>query len=204
MGTPPSLQVFKERPDIALGALVWLAWWCCVTSWTRSSQRSSPIVFGWLWGFLVCCWFWLVWGFFLGKSSISLPILPSPKAAEIPPALSAEGGDRSPSGPGCRGRGSGAPKRRERLRAGARGGRSDGAVRVGTWGVSRRVISRRGAEGNRDVCAGQAPARLRGETPPWGSQGFLRGALTPGVGGVSSGSSLDTQGVWTGRGLGVC
>lgn len=76
-------------------------------------------------------------------------------------------------------------------------------MRVGTWGVSRRVISRRGAEGNRDVCAGQAPARLRGETPPWGSQGFLRGALTPGVGGVSSGSSLDTQGVWTGRGLGV-
>lgn len=47
------------------------------------------------------------------------------------------------------------------------------------------------------------PVGLRGEPPPWEPLGFLRGALSPAVGGVSLGSSMDAQGVCTGRGLGV-
>lgn len=31
----PSLEEFKERLDVALGAPVWLPWWCRVTAWAQ-------------------------------------------------------------------------------------------------------------------------------------------------------------------------
>ena len=33
-----SLEMFKERLDVALSAVVWLAWWC--------SQRAFPVWLG--------------------------------------------------------------------------------------------------------------------------------------------------------------